>query len=194
MKLNKNYWSHRYQNEKTAWDIGYASPPLTTYFDQLTNLDLKILIPGCGNAYEAEYLHNKGFKNVFILDITNEALNKFKERLPSFPSGNLICTDFFEYHNTFDLIIEQTFFCALHPTQRNNYINKTKDLLTKKGKLVGLLFDIEFNATGPPFGGNLKNYKSLFTDYFNILTLEKCYNSIDQRKGNELFFIFENSK
>ena len=52
----KNYWTNRYSKAKTGWDIGYPSTPLKTYFDQLENKDLRILIPGAGNAYEAEYL------------------------------------------------------------------------------------------------------------------------------------------
>ena len=50
------YWSKRYKEERTGWDIGFPSLPLKTYIDQLENKDLKILIPGAGNAYEAEYL------------------------------------------------------------------------------------------------------------------------------------------
>jgi len=52
-KFNKEFWEKKYSNDETGWDIGYASTPLTNYFDQLTNKDLKILIPGGGNSYEA---------------------------------------------------------------------------------------------------------------------------------------------
>ena len=193
MIVDKNYWKNRYQNQQTGWDIGYVSPPIAHYFDQLENYDLKILIPGCGNAYEAEYLYRKGFKNVFVLDITDEALDSFKRRFPEFPSENIICANFFEYYNTFDIIIEQTFFCALVPDQRNNYIIKMKSLLKPKGKLIGVLFAREFEKEGPPFGGTIEAYKFLFSRHFYIKTLENCYNSIDARMGNELFFIFENS-
>jgi len=63
------YWSKRYEENQTGWDIGYPSTPIKTYVDQLENKDLKILIPGAGNAYEAEYLWQQGFKNVHVLDI-----------------------------------------------------------------------------------------------------------------------------
>ena len=66
-KLNTNYWSKRYQNNETAWDIGAPSTPLKEYIDQLENKNIKILIPGCGNAYEAQYLFENGFKNVFVI-------------------------------------------------------------------------------------------------------------------------------
>ena len=55
--LNSNYWQTRYLNAETGWDLGKVSPPLQAYIDQLSSQNLKILIPGAGNAYEAEYLH-----------------------------------------------------------------------------------------------------------------------------------------
>ncbi|WP_106792619.1 methyltransferase domain-containing protein [Aquimarina sp. Aq78] len=189
---NKEYWKYRYQNRQTGWDIGFASPPITNYFDQLKDRDLKILIPGCGNAYEAEYLFNQGFKNIYILDLVEDVLQSFKRRLPEFPSEKLICADFFKYKGTFDLIIEQTFFCALSPEQRRDYTNKISNLLSPKGKLVGVLFNKYFEHKGPPFGGDKKEYELLFSESFTIKTLENCYNSIEPRMGNELFFIFEN--
>ena len=68
VQLNKDIWNERYHNKETGWDIGHISTPLKEYFDQLENKSLKILIPGCGNAYEAEYLIQLGFKKVFLID------------------------------------------------------------------------------------------------------------------------------
>ena len=77
--------------------------------------NLKILIPGAGNAYEAEYLIEKGFANVYILDISEIPLKEFQQRNPEFPSENLLCDDFFNHTETYDLIFEQTFFCSFPP-------------------------------------------------------------------------------
>ena len=60
MELTSEVWNDRYQNKDIGWDIGKISTPLKEYFDQLENKDLKIAIPGCGNAYEAEYLRALG--------------------------------------------------------------------------------------------------------------------------------------
>ncbi|MCK0180250.1 TPMT family class I SAM-dependent methyltransferase [Flavobacteriaceae bacterium S0862] len=190
-KLNKSFWEHRYRENKTGWDLGHVSLPIQTYIDQLTNKDLKILIPGAGNSYEAEYLWEKGFKNVFVLDIANQPLINFKKRVTKFPDKQLINKDFFELKNSFDLIIEQTFFCALQPTLRKNYSNKMNELLKENGKLVGLLFNFELTKEGPPFGGSKTEYLNLFSSVFKIKTLEKSYNSIKPREDIELFFIFE---
>jgi len=66
----RTYWSTRYDEARTGWDIGYPSTPLKTYIDQLTDKNTRILIPGAGNAHEAAYLFEKGFLNTVILDIS----------------------------------------------------------------------------------------------------------------------------
>lgn len=189
--LNKKYWSTRYQRNETGWDLRTISPPLKKYIDQLEDKSIKILIPGAGNSYEAEYLHKNGFNKVYVLDIAHEPLENLKRRLPSFPEDHLIQYDFFNYEGNFDLILEQTFFCALDPKIRKMYVCKMNSLLNQGGKLVGLLFDKEFESPGPPFGGNKEEYLSYFSPYFDIMVLEPCNNSIGPRMGSELFFIFK---
>ena len=187
MDLNKNFWDLRYQNNEIGWDIGYISTPLKKYIDQLTDKNIKILIPGGGNSYEAEYLNNLGFKNVFVIDISPTALTNLKNRVPDFPKNHLINIDYFKLNNSFDLILEQTFFCALTPKLRDNYVLKMNQLLRPNGKLVGLLFNIPLNKDRPPFGGTKKEYLSYFKTYFKIEIMELSYNSISERTNNELF-------
>ena len=194
MRLNKKYWNERYLNFHTGWDIGYVSKPLKAYFDQLSNKDLKILIPGCGNAYEAEYLHNNKFVNTYILDYSNIAINNFKKRVNSFSSNKILELNFFDLDESFDIVVEQTFFCALDIKHRQSYAKKMYDLLSHNGKLVGLFFDDIFTNEGPPFGASKEQYLNLLTPYFNILTFEKCYNSITSRTGSEFFCIAQKNK
>ena len=188
----KNYWTQRYKEDRIGWDIGYPSTPLKIYFDQLENKELSILIPGAGNAYEAEYLFNNGFKNVFILDISEIPLVAFKQRNSDFPDSQLIQGDFFTLNKTYDLIIEQTFFCSFPPLEatRKAYAKQMSKLLHTNGKLVGLWFDIPFtdDLEKRPFGGDKTLYLSYFAPYFKVKTFETCYNSIPKR--NELFGVF----
>lgn len=190
MILDESFWDNKYKSEQTGWDIGYISTPLKEYFDQLTNKDLKILIPGGGNSYEAEYLHNLGFKNVYVVDISPTALFNFQKRIPNFPSKQLINANFFELNDTFDLIIEQTFFCAINPDLRPEYASKMNDLLLTNGKLVGLFFNIPLFEDRPPFGGSKKEYISYFELYFKLDIFETSYNSVLERRNNELFIKF----
>jgi len=187
--INSDYWLNRYQTKETNWDAGEITTPIKEYVDQLSDKSITILIPGCGNAHEAAYLWQQGFKNIFLLDYVAEPLNNFIQQFPDFPKEQLILKDFFELNGKFDLIIEQTFFCALDPALRANYVKKMHDLLKPSGKLAGVLFNNYFEKEGPPFGGDESEYKSLLNELFEIKLIETCYNSIPPRKGNELFII-----
>lgn len=190
MELNSDYWESRYQKNEISWDAGKITTPLKEYIDQLTNKNLKILIPGAGNGHEFDYLIHKGFKNVFVVDLAPTPLQNIAKRNPDFKS-NLIQDNFFNLNEKFDLIIEQTFFCALDPNLRPNYAIKVNELLNSNGKIAGLLFDFPLTDSGPPFGGSIDEYINLFSKKFKLKTLEKAYNSIKPRANKELFFIFE---
>ncbi|MDP6921560.1 MAG: methyltransferase domain-containing protein [Lutibacter sp.] len=189
--LDNHYWKQRYLQKQTGWNIGYPSPPLTNYCQQLRDKNCKILIPGVGKGYEIDWLQKQGFGQVYGLDITDEPLEAILKRNPSFPKTQLIKTDFFHHKGHYDLILEQTFFCALPPDRRNDYVQTMASLLRKNGKLCGVFFDINTTGEEPPFGGSLQEYETLFRPYFTIRVLERCYNSIKARQGNELFAIFE---
>lgn len=191
MDLSANFWDNKYQTNDIGWDLGTVSPPLKAYFDQLTNLDLKILIPGGGNSHEAEYLFNKGFKNVYVVDLSQTALDNLIARVPDFPSSNLILNNFFDLNMTFDLIIEQTFFCAINPSLRADYAKKASEILNVNGKVAGLLFDATLNTTHPPFGGSKSEYLGYFKPYFDVKIMDASYNSIKPRCGRELFFVIQ---
>lgn len=187
LRFNKGYWDERYRKGEIKWDIGCVSTPLKEYIDQLQNKNLYILIPGAGNGYEAGYLHSKGFRNTYVLDWSKNAVKSFKANYPEFPEENIICEDFFLHNGKYDLIIEQTFFCAIEPILRAEYARKMSDLLNDRGRLVGLLFNVELNRDRPPYGGFKSEYLKYFDPYFEINVFDTAYNSIVPRQGRELF-------
>lgn len=190
----EQYWTERYKDQRTGWDIGYPSTPLVAYFDQLKSKEISILIPGAGNAYEAQYLHEQGFQNVFVLDISKTPLRALKERVPTFPEAHLLHGDFFEHKGQYNLIIEQTFFCSFEPTieNRQSYALQMSRLVKQGGRLVGLWFNHALSEEqGRPFGGTREEYLGYLSPYFKVAVFEDCYNSIPPRMGKELFGIFE---
>lgn len=186
------YWQTRYEAARTAWDAGGITPPLQTYFEQLiSGRQPRVLIPGAGHAYEAEYLHRAGFEHVFVADIAPAALAAAARRVPDFPAAHLLEEDFFALMPTpepYDLIVEQTFFCALDPGLRPAYARQCANLLRLGGTLVGLLFEADFGpVTEPPFGGGREEYRAYFEPYFEFRYFETATNSIQPRAGRELF-------
>ncbi len=187
MDLNAEYWDERYVEKTWGWDIGYASPALVEYAT-LHDTDEAIFIPGCGHAYEAEALWKKGFRNITLMDFSPTAKSNFLQRVPDFPEEQFKVGDFFEHEGSYDLILEQTFFCALDPSLRDRYASKMHELLHPKGRLAGVLFNFPLTEKGPPFGGSEEEYRERFEPHFEIVNIQMCYNSIEPRQGNELFF------
>jgi SAM-dependent methyltransferase len=188
--LDQAYWDAQYKAKATGWDLGTVSPPIQEFVDSIQDKNSAILIPGGGNSYEAEYLLQQGFTNITVIDIAPTLIAVLKQKFVNHPNINIILGDFFEHQGQYDWIIEQTFFCALPPTMRPKYVWKMHQLLAPKGKIVGLLFNREFEE-GPPFGGNKVEYINLFSGAFTIQKMEICPNSVAPRANSELFIELE---
>jgi methyl halide transferase len=186
-QLDAEYWDKRWKEQNTGWDIGTASPAITHYIDRYATKNAAVLIPGCGSAYEAAYLVQLGFTNVTLLEIAPAAAQMLAQKFSDTPQINVLCADFFQHIGTYDLMLEQTFFCAINPELRTAYVKQAHNLLAPLGKIVGVLFNKIFENEGPPFGGTEAEYKKLFAPLFQIKTMAACYNSIAPRSGTELF-------
>jgi len=184
---DQSFWETQWKNGKTGWDIGFPSPAIAKYILDYPNKDAAILIPGCGNAYEAQFLLENDFTNITLIDIAPKAVEILKEKFKNNPGINILNADFFQHEGKYDLMIEQTFFCAINPIQRDEYAKKAAELLNEKGKIIGLLFNRVFEQPGPPFGGFEEEYQRVFEHYFLIKKMTLCYNSILPRKDKELF-------
>lgn len=184
--LDKEYWDAQYKSNTTGWDLGKVAPPIKTFIDTLKNKDIRILIPGCGNSYEAEYLIEQGFTNITVIDIAPTLVENIQKKFVGNSNIQIVQGDFFGHQGNYDLIIEQTFFCALPPTMRQKYVWKMHQLLAESGKLAGLLFNRTFEVS-PPFGGNKEEYLMLFKDAFDIEKMDISENSAAPRAHSELF-------
>ncbi|MEN8249914.1 MAG: methyltransferase [Bacteroidota bacterium] len=187
MRFDEKYWSEQYKSQLTGWDAGNITTPLKEYIDQLEDKSIRILVPGCGNGHEVRYLYDKGFVDVVVIDISPKPIESLKIYCSEWRSEQFIVGDFFKHKGEYDLILEQTFFSSIVQSERVNYASKTNDLLKDNGKLVGLLFIIDFPGDYPPFGGTRGEYINYFEPLFELDVFEVCYNSIKPRKGNELF-------
>jgi methyl halide transferase len=148
---------------------------------------LSCLKLSCGNAYEADWLLARGYRHLTLTDIAPALCDKLAEKYKQVSDIQVICGDFFALNGAYDLVLEQTFFCALQPELRKNYINKMADLLVPGGLLAGVWFSVEFPFEGPPFGGNPDTYISLLESHFTIRQAGPCLHSAAPRAGNEWF-------
>ncbi|WP_410881104.1 methyltransferase domain-containing protein [Myroides sp. DW712] len=191
MTWNKDYWEDRYAKKEDFWNSKAITTPLKAYIDQVKDKTLYVLVPGVGHGHELVYLVQQGFSQSKGLDFTTMAFEETLKSEPSLSIDHVIVGDFFTHEGTYDLIIEQTFFCSLPLDKRKDYVQKMHELLRPEGKLVGLLFDTVFDTATPPFGGSKAEYKALFEPYFTIEVMERAYNSIKPRQDRELFIILK---
>lgn len=189
--LDKDFWTKRYETGETGWDAARPTPILEQYILQLRSNDLSVLIPGCGRAWEADVLLEKGIFNLTLADISEAPFVDVRKRLKEkkMPEPQIFIGDFFSLEGPFDLVLEQTFFCALSPENRRNYVRKMHEIIKPGGKLAGVVFSVEFPFDGPPFGAKPELYIELFSPYFDIKIFEPAYNSIPPRNGNEYFLM-----
>ena len=97
-----------------------------------------------------------------------------------------------DYHNKFNFVIEQTCFCAINPTMRNNYEQLVKNLLVKGGKLIGLWFplDKDISEGGPPWATSVEEVKKIFSNGWIMESEKFSPLSIEPRKGREKLIVF----
>ena len=182
-------WQRHYDEGDLGWDLGQVAPPFIKLFESKTILPGKTLIPGCGRGHEVIYLAENGFE-VTAVDYSPGAVNHLKSTVQE---RNLKCEvlylDFFgidsSHNGVYDLLIEQTFFCAISPEQRSFYVSTVARALKKGGMLAGLFYHTGEEEGGPPFNTTREDIKKYFSDSFEIRQLSKAEDSAEQRKNKE---------
>jgi methyl halide transferase len=93
--LDQNYWNSQYESKQIGWDLSEVSRPLKGYIDQRTNKHLRILIMGCDNAYEADYLLKQGFQSITLIDISLLLVESLQQKYKDRPEIMVVLGDFF---------------------------------------------------------------------------------------------------
>jgi hypothetical protein len=134
----------------------------------------RVLIPGCGSAYEAAFLDAAGFE-VLSIDIADAALARARAVLPSDVSARVLRkADFFTFAVApFDGIYERAFLCALPPRLWPDYGRRCARLLQPRAWLAGLFFIdrtvLPDPRRGPPFLMTRGELDALLTPEFECV-------------------------
>lgn len=189
------FWEDIYLNQDTGWDLEGVTPVFEYIAEDIKPGNLCII--GCGRGYDAVMFSKKGF-NVTAVDFAPSAINALNQlAAEELVNIKTLQKDIFslmpDYLGSFNYIIEQTCFCAIHPTRREEYQTLVRSLLIPGGKLIGLWFplDKKLDKGGPPYGTNVDEVKSIFDIGWKIKKEEFPERSIKPRKGREKLIIFE---
>lgn len=191
-RADKNYtqadWQDHYEKNDLGWDLGRASPPLARWIEENSIAPCRVIVPGCGRGHEVLHLAEKGFE-VTAVDFTAGAVDHVSRALAERGlRGTPMQRNFFDlesqYDGAFDLMLEQTFFCAISPRERPAYVNTACRILKPGACLLGLFYQTN-ESGGPPFNTTRDDILHHFSPRFEIEHLEKTPHSVDRRKDRE---------
>ena len=189
------FWEDIYLAGDTGWDLSGPTPIYKNLANELKIGSLCII--GCGRGYDAIMFAKKGFQ-VTAVDFAPSAIQALKQMaVESEVEVNTLELDIFallpSYQNSFDYVIEQTCFCAIHPSRRKEYEIMVQGILKPNGKLVGLWFPLDkhIDEGGPPYGTSVNEVKTIFNNGWETVKEEFSEHSIKPRKEREKLIIFK---
>jgi SAM-dependent methyltransferase len=143
-----------------------------------------VLIPGCGSAYEALYLAQRGWP-VRAIDFSPRAVAAARKQLGKH-AGIVEEADFFTYQPPFELdwIYERAFLCALPKNRWPDYAVRMAALL-KPGALLAGFYFLGATPKGPPFGIDRSELDALLTPHFELVDEHEVSGSIPVFAGRE---------
>lgn len=187
-------WQGLYEANDMRWDLGEVAPPFIRLWEEGKLPVGKTLIPGCGRGHEVVFLAKNGF-DVTGVDSAEGAADYLRNALRERNlAGRVLLQDFFSlddsHHGVYDLVIEQTFFCAIAPRQRLDYCQTIARILKPGGMLAGLFYNTGEEG-GPPYNTTREDIEKTFSKTFAIQRLDKTPWSIEKRKGKEWLAIMK---
>jgi methyl halide transferase len=159
------FWRVRYREGRTPWDLGDVSEPVRTLVERWFPPAGRVLIPGCGRGYEALFLAARGYA-VTALDLAPEPLAYLRGQARArglqldIRQGDMFALPP-GMDAAFDVFLEQTCLCALHPRLQPDYEALAHRVLQPGGQLLGVFMRVPF-ADGPPFDTPAERVWELF--------------------------------
>ena len=191
---NFQFWEDIYLDNDAGWDLGGVTPVFESIAQEMNKG--KLCIVGCGCGYDVIMFAKQGF-DVTAVDFAPFPVQAIRRMaLESSLNINILQADIFslspKYDKKFDYVIEQTCFCAIHPSRRKEYETLVKAILKPGGKLIGLWFPLDkhIDEGGPPYGTTIGEVKSVFNIGWEIEKEEFPDLSIEPRKFREKLIIF----
>lgn len=178
-----DFWCKRFGEGTTPWDAGKV-PNAFADFVARQPAPLNTLIPGCGSAWEAAHLAERGWP-VTALDFSPAAVDRARQVLGK-ATVDLVCADFFTFVPAapYRLIYERAFLCALPRKLWADWSHRVGELLPPGGLLAGFFFICE-QPKGPPFGILPEELDALLAPNFERIEEAAVDDSIPVFSGRE---------
>jgi thiopurine S-methyltransferase len=183
-----HYWDAAYREGRDAWELGEAAPPLDRALRGLApSSDAAVL--GCGRGHEVRLLASLGWRRVVGVDFAQAALDEARARTePGLPVEWLhddVLALGGDHPEAFDLVVEHTCYCAIHPATRDAWAGSVAGTLRRGGVLVALFYTHRREG-GPPWGATIEEIVARLEAHgFTVEHCEVPEDSVDKRRGDE---------
>jgi cyclopropane fatty-acyl-phospholipid synthase-like methyltransferase len=181
------YWETRYQTTDMPWEKGEPSPGLVDFLAAHRELPRgTVCVPGCGTGHDVRAWAGAGFQ-AFGFDVAPSAIRLCIERTQAAGlSADFQLADFLKDKPPllFDWVFEHTLYCAIQPSERDEYMRAVLRWLKPSGQYLAVNYLIP-DEDGPPFGTTRAELWDRFSPHFELLK-EWVPRSYPNRTGLEL--------
>jgi cyclopropane fatty-acyl-phospholipid synthase-like methyltransferase len=186
-------WEGMYQAGETHWDKGEPSPGLVDWLARNKgDFSGTVLVPGCGFGHDVRAWGEAGF-DVTGMDVAPSAVEGAKGKTPAglsnvrFELGNFF--DGPTGGRQFDILFEHTFFCAIDPSMRGDYVMRLLEWLKPGGHFLAVHYLLPKDEDGPPFGTDCGEVRERFSPHLELVA-EWDPPTWEHRNGLERMFLW----
>lgn len=164
-KTRLGFWNAKYAQANQPWDLGGVADAARLLVERFCPPDSRVFVPGCGRGYEVVWLEQRGHR-VTAVDFADEAIRFLRELAGQHRvQPEIVQEDLFllpaSLNSRFDVLLEQTCFCAIDPSLRHEYERVAHRLLKPGGRLLGVFMEVE-GIEGPPYSTPLELVRGHF--------------------------------
>jgi SAM-dependent methyltransferase len=183
------FWEQRYQAGDLTWDKGAPSPGLVDFLAAHPDLARgSVAVPGCGTGHDVREFARCGF-TVFGFDLAPSAIALAEKKTAEsglragFQLGNFLRD---KPPRKFDWLFEHTLFCAIQPSDRDDYVRAVLRWLKPGGQFLAVNY-FDCGPEGPPWPTNRAEQWDRFAPHFELRE-EWIPRSYPSRLGKERMF------
>ena len=195
--MDRAFWQALYDTNDTRFDLRGPSTPFTDWLDAAQPRPGRAIVPGCGRGHDVVELARRGWEAIGV-DFAPTAIAD--GRIGALVAGvaeraRFVEEDVFglgpQHDQSFDLLFEQTCYCAIEAHRRDEYARLAARLVKPGGVLAFVVFPVDGRTGGPPFNIGVDEVPLRFAASFDLVSIGPPPRaSAPARTGKELFAVF----
>jgi SAM-dependent methyltransferase len=187
--MSQEFWETLYQTRDMPWEKGSPSPGLVDFLSAHPGRPRgTVCVPGCGTGHDVREFARAGF-DAFGFDLAPSAVALAEQRTQAAGlKATFRLADFLHDPppEKFDWLFEHALFCAIQPTERDDYVRAVLRWLKPGGNYLAVNY-FECGPDGPPWPTTREEQRQRFLPHFDLLA-DWTPRSYPNREGRERMF------